>query len=261
MSDILELIKSRRTIKEFQPKFVSWENISRVLDAGRHAPSCGNLQNWKFILVYNAGQKQSLAEVCYGQYEIAMAWTLIVVCAEPEKVERYYGSRGRNLYTIQNCAAVVQNMLLEAHSLGLGTRWVGAFDEEAVKNQLNIPDEISVQAIVALGYAKDTPEKPPKYPLEPITYFSRWRSRIKDPARYMNDIASILARKKDAATGAFKEVISESKELFRSDSKEKPNSKDGSKPNDQTKSPDETDDGSEGKKDQSKKKQEKEYII
>ncbi|MBI2151628.1 nitroreductase family protein [Candidatus Woesearchaeota archaeon] len=245
MSDILDLIKSRRTIKEFQPKFVSWENISRVLDAGRHAPSCGNLQNWKFILVYNSDQKQSLAELCYGQYEIALAWILIVVCAEPEKAERYYGSRGRNLYTVQNCAAVTQNMLLEAHSLGLGTRWVGAFDEEGVRNLLNVPAEISIQSIVALGHAKDTPEKPPKFPLEPITYFSKWRSRIKDPAKYMNDIASILARKKDAAAGAVKQVISEGKELFKSDSK--PDAKDES--------------GEKDKTEKSEKKTEKEYII
>lgn len=249
MSDILELIKSRRTIKEFQPKFVSWENISRVLDAGRHAPSCGNLQNWKFILVYNLDQKQSLAELCYGQYEIAMAWTLIVICAEPEKAERYYGSRGKDLYTIQNCAAVTQNMLLEAHSLGLGTRWVGAFDEEGVKNLLGVPAEISIQSIVALGHAKDTPEKPPKFPLEPITYFSRWRSRIRDPAKYMNDVASILARKKDMAAGVIKEVISEGKELFKSNSKSKDKSKD------------DANDGSEDQPDKSKKKPEKEYII
>ncbi|MBI2112273.1 nitroreductase family protein, partial [Candidatus Woesearchaeota archaeon] len=106
MGDILELIQSRRTIKEFLPKFVSWEKIANVLDAGRHAPSSGNIQNWKFIIVFDPGQKRALAEACYGQYEIAQAWVLIVVCGEPERGERYYGEKGR-FYTTQNCAAAV----------------------------------------------------------------------------------------------------------------------------------------------------------
>ena len=195
MGDILELIKSRRNVTQFLPKFVSWENISRVLDAGRHAPCCGNIQNWKFIVIIKPELKQEIAAAAYEQYEIVQAFALIVVCAEPEKAERYYGEKGRKIYTVQNCAAAVQNMLLEAHSLGLATRWIGAFDEDKVKSILTIPAEIDVQALVALGYAKEVPPKPPKYPLETLVYFGSWRMRIADPAKYLNDIATILARK------------------------------------------------------------------
>lgn len=223
MGDILELIKSRRNVTQFLPKFVSWENISRVLDAGRHAPSCGNIQNWKFIVVLKPELKQELAAVSYDQYEIAAAFALIVVCAEPEKAERYYGEKGKTLYTAQNCAAAVQNMLLEAHSLGLATRWVGAFDEANVKSMLKVPEEVEVHALVALGYAKDVPPKPPKYPLESLIYFGSWRMRIADPAKYLNDIATILARKarsveeevkkgKEAVVGKIKEVAKKKEE-------------------------------------------------
>lgn len=200
MGDILELIKTRRTVHDFLPKFVSWENVSRVLEAGRHAPSCGNIQNCKYVLVFKQEGKLKLAELTYGQYEIAQAFVLIVVCAEPEKAERYYGSRGKNLYSIQNCAAAVQNMLLEAHSLGLATRWVGAFDDDGVKTLLSLPSEVEPQAIIALGYPKVIPEKPPKFPLESLVFFGSWRNRIRDPAKYMNDIATILARKASALT-------------------------------------------------------------
>ena len=133
MADVLEIIKSRRNITQFFPKFVSWENISRVLDAGRHAPSCGNIQNWKFIVVLKPELKQEIAAASYDQYEIAAAFVLIVVCAEPEKAERYYGEKGKTFYSVQNCAAAVQNMLIEAQSLGLATRWVGAFDADKIK--------------------------------------------------------------------------------------------------------------------------------
>ncbi len=195
MGDILELIKSRRNVTQFLPKFVSWENISRVLEAARHAPSCGNIQNWKFIVVLKPELKQEIAAAAYDQYEIAQAFVLVVVCAEPEKAERYYGEKGKTLYTVQNCAAAVQNMLLEAHSLGLATRWIGAFDQDKVKGILTVPAEVEVHTIVALGYAKEVPPKPPKYPLESVVYFGSWRMRIADPAKYLNDIATILARK------------------------------------------------------------------
>lgn len=195
MGDILELIKSRRTTKYFLPKYVSWDNISKILDAGRHAPSSGNIQNWKFIVVFDPDKKQQVAEATYEQFEIATASILIIVCAEAEKAERYYGLRGERLYTVQNCAAAIQNMLLEANSLGLGSAWIGAFDEDAVKALCNIPEEVRPQAIVAIGYAKEVPPKPPKYPLETVVYFQRWRGKMRDPAKYMHDIAAILARK------------------------------------------------------------------
>ncbi|MEK6950464.1 MAG: nitroreductase family protein [Nanoarchaeota archaeon] len=215
MGDILSVITSRRTVKYFEPKFVSWENIAKVIDAARHAPSSGNLQNWKFIVVLEPSLKEAIASACYEQYEIVQAGVLIVVCAEPEKAERYYGTQGQR-FTIQNCAAAMQNMLLEAHSLGLGTRWIGAFDEGEVRLTLKVPDEVGVQAIIALGYAKDVPEKPPKYPLETIIYFHRWRNKIRDPAKYMNDIATILARKGTAA----KEAIEKSGRFFMEKGKE-----------------------------------------
>lgn len=199
MGDIIDVIKERRTIKHFLPKFVSWENISKVIDAGRHAPSCGNIQNWKFIVVIEPDLKQSLARACHEQYEIVQAGALIVVCAEPEKAERYYGERGKNLYSIQNCAAATQNMLLEAHSIGLGTRWIGAFDDEEIRSLLKIPEEIVPQAVIALGYPKEIPEKPPKYPLESVVYFNHWRNKIRDVAKYINDYATIIGRKAQKA--------------------------------------------------------------
>ena len=216
MVDILDLIKSRRNIKSYLPKYVSWEKIGRVLDAARHAPSCGNIQNWKFIVIIEPDQKQQIAEASYEQLEISSASALIIVCAEPEKAERYYGLRGERLYTTQNCAAAVQNMLLEAHSLGLGSTWVGAFDEEKIKSMCGIPEEVRPQSIVAIGHPKTVPPKPPKYALESLVFFHSWRNRIRDPAKYMNDVATILARKTTAAKEKIQEktqdVVDKAKE-------------------------------------------------
>lgn len=205
MADILDLIKSRRTVKYFLPKFVSWENIAKIVDAGRHAPSSGNIQNWKFIVCIESGVKQAVAGTCGEQYEVVQAGALIVVCNEVEKAQRYYGAKGETLFSIQNCAAAIQNMLLEATSIGLGSRWVGSFDEEELKKLLNIPEEVHPQAIIAVGYAKDIPPKPAKYPLETVVYFHKWRRKMRDPAKYMNDIATILARKAESAREKMRE--------------------------------------------------------
>ena len=81
---------------------------------------------------------------------------------------------------------------------------------------LKVPDQAEVHAIVALGYAKEIPPKPPKYPLETLVYFGAWRMRLSDPAKYLNDIATVLARKAHAAT----EIVHKGKELVAQKAKE-----------------------------------------
>ncbi|MBT4446779.1 hypothetical protein HOA92_04585 [archaeon] len=192
MHDIIDIIKERRTTEDFLPKYVDWDKISKIIDAGRHAPSSGNIQNWKFIVVNSPDKKRGLAEAAFGQHKITLASSLIVVCGEEDKGERYYGLRGARLYTIQNCAAAVQNMLLEATSLGLGSKWIGAFDEDKVREICSIPAEVRPQAIVAFGYAKSIPPKPPKYPLESLVYLEKWRSKLRNPNRYLKNYSAIL---------------------------------------------------------------------
>ncbi len=222
VNDILDLIKSRRSITKYQPRPIEWEYVSRVIDAGRHAPSCGNLQNWKFVVVLEPGKRKALAEAALEQHWMISAPVHIVVCAEPNKAERYYGVRGERLYTVQNCAAAIENMLLEAHSLGLGTCWIGAFDEDMVKRTIRAEDFVRPQAIITLGYAAEIPPKPPKHPLNVITFFESWRGIIRDPLRYFRDFSLIW--KRDYAKG--KEALKGLSEKLREKIKEKVSEKD-----------------------------------
>ena len=91
--------------------------------------------------------------------------------------------------------------------MGLGSTWIGAFDEAAVRSICGIPEEVQPQAIVAIGYAREIPEKPPKYPLETLIYFGSWRRKMRDPSKYMNDYATILARKATAARETMKSIV------------------------------------------------------
>jgi len=205
------MIRSRRTIKEFAPRFLDWDHISKILDAGRHAPTAGNLQNWKFVVALNEDLKKQLAEAALQQYEIINASVLIVIFAEPEKAERYYGDRGK-LYSIQNCAAAAQNMLLEAHSLGLGGWWVYGFEEEMVKRAFGAPDDAVPYVILAIGHPKAIPQKPPKIVLESTVYFNRWRNRVRDPAKYMYLYSLIIQRKFQKAKEKIKGKMNQIKE-------------------------------------------------
>lgn len=184
--DVFECIHSRRSVRKFLDIPVEWEKIGVILDAGTAAPSSGNLQTWKFIVVQDEKNRQELAEAALQQYWIATAPAIIVICAELRRIRQFYGVRGERLYSIQNCAAAAENMLLAAQSLGLASCWIGAFDEDMVARTLLIPEdaEIRPQIMLPIGYPDEQPAKPQKFPLENITYFERWSrqniGKIKD---------------------------------------------------------------------------------
>jgi len=169
-----ECIKTRRSIRKYKDKPVDWDKITGILDAGKFAPSAGNIQNWKFIVVRKEEVIKKLAQAAFDQDWMEDAPVHIIVAAEPKKAERFYGARGERLYTIQSCAAAVENMLLAANELGLGSCWVGAFDESKVKRALNMPEDAVPQAIITIGYADEKPEMPSKVELEHQIYLDKW---------------------------------------------------------------------------------------
>jgi len=172
--DILNLIKSRRSIRSFKPDPIPKEDLMKVLEAARWAPSAGNCQPWDFIVVTRDDLKRRLAIAALGQFWITEAPVIIVVCANIPRTAWRYGERGRSLYVIQDTAAATQNILLTAHALGYGTCWVGAFDEEEVKRALNIPRDVRPVAIIPLGKPNEKPIAPPRIPLEEIIHWETY---------------------------------------------------------------------------------------
>ena len=179
--DTLECIRTRRSVRKYKERPVEWELIANILDAGRLAPCAGNIQNWKFILVREEETRKKVSDACLQQRWMEKAPVHIIIVAEPEKAQRFYGTRGERLYTIQNCAAVVENMLLAANAQGLGACWVGAFDEDALRRIFNLPEDAIAHAVIAIGYADEKPIMPPKNRLEHVTYIESWWARRKYP--------------------------------------------------------------------------------
>ena len=180
--DALDCIRTRRSVRKYKDKPVPWDNIVEVLQAAKFAPFAGNIMSCKLIVVKNDDKRKSIAEACSQQYWMQDAPIHIVVVGEPEKMERSYGTRGVRLYGIQGIAAAIENMLLAAHSLGLGSCWIGTFDEDEIRRLCNLPEHVDLHAIITIGYADEHPEMPVKNRIEHMMFFEKWWGRI-EPTR------------------------------------------------------------------------------
>jgi nitroreductase len=168
--ELLEAIKGRRSIRAYTPQEVPEEVVEKLIDAASFAPSAGNIQPWKFVIARKPETKEKLAQAA-NQTFIEEAPVAIVVCANEKRAEMGYGFRGKTLYCIQDTAAAIQNILLTACSLGLGTCWIGAFDEDAARKAVNAPDGMRPVAIIPVGYADEAPEQRRQKPINQITQY------------------------------------------------------------------------------------------
>ncbi len=159
--NILDIIKERRSIRRFKPDPIPEEILNELKDALIWAPSAGNLQSRRFYFVFNREVKERLSGAALNQHFIAEA-PLVIVCCADNRIERFYGSRGRELYALQDVAASIQNLMLLAHSRGLGSVWVGAFNEGEVSRVMGLPVHLRPVAIVPVGYPAESPSPPPR---------------------------------------------------------------------------------------------------
>ncbi len=148
--DFYEVIKTRRSVRSYKPDPVSEEVLMRVLDAARIAPSGSNRQPWKFIIVRDEALKRKIAQHCSHQYFIAEAPIVIVACGRNIHYNR--GGYMGDLSMLVDVSIAFTHLILAARAEGLGTCWIGAFDNEKLKKLLEIPDDVNIVAITPLGY-------------------------------------------------------------------------------------------------------------
>ncbi len=204
--EVAECIRTRRSVRDFLDTPVEKEKVGQILEAGKQAPSAGNQQTWKFILVREPGLRVQIANACVQQLWVGHAPVIIVVCAEVEKMKRFYEDRGEHLYSIQSCAAAIENMLLAAHNLGLGACWVGAFDEASITKILGIPEGIRPQAVIPIGYAARAPKEPPEYKLETVSYIEKWDSKIENIPLVLGHFAPTTQKAVQAGKDVFSKL-------------------------------------------------------
>ncbi len=169
--DVLEAIERRRSVRAFTSEEVSDKDVERLIEAARCAPSAGNIQPWEFVIVTNPETKRRLSDAALRQTFIEKAPVVIVVCADVARSGRGYGSRGANLYCLQDTAAATENILLAAQGLGLAACWVGAFHEDEVARVVNSPTNVRPVAIVPVGHPAAKPRVRSKRPIKEIVHY------------------------------------------------------------------------------------------
>lgn len=147
--DLLDLMKSRCSIRTFINKPVEDEKIAVILESARWAPTGGNRQPWRFVVVRDK-KKQAEFDPRFHQPWILNAPAIIVVLAAPYDTWEKYDEL--DLMYVQDVATSMQNILLMTHHLGLGAVWVGTFSRKEVRKALNVPREYLIQGLVSIGY-------------------------------------------------------------------------------------------------------------
>lgn len=189
-----QAIKERKSVRRFKKLEIPWYILAECLDAAVQAPSSGNVQNWRFVVVKEKSQREKVLKACDEQYWALNAPTIIVVISELEKIRRLFGVRGEALYSVQNCAAAIENLLLKATELSLGATWIGTFDEVKIKELLDVTGDARPQAVIALGYGEDFEAKTKREPLDNFVYFEKWEQKEDKDRNKLSPVADVLKK-------------------------------------------------------------------
>lgn len=169
---ILDVMKKRHSIRKYKNDPLPEDVFERVMEAARVAPSGKNFQPWKFVVVRDRDLKLRLAEASRNQKFIAEAPVVIVACGFPEKSYQRQGNYMTS-WTI-DVAIAVEHLMLQACEEGLGTCWIGAFDEQKVKPILDIPGDVRVLGLTPLGYPAQEPKDRGRKSLSEIVSYDKY---------------------------------------------------------------------------------------
>lgn len=172
---VIDAIFSRRSVREFKDKDVPFEKIMDCVEAASWAPSAGNLQNVRFVIVRNEKSKRAVTSASYDQQWLMQAPCLVVVCNDPSDVVKSFPDDGER-FASHAAAASAMNFMLAAQELGLSTCWVGAFDSFALSRDLNIPNSVIPEIVIAVGYAFESPKSSRLSP-ELLVHFDSWGTK------------------------------------------------------------------------------------
>lgn len=157
--DILDLIKTRRSIRKYKDIPIKDEDVIKIIEAGRWAPSASNNQPWRFFVITGKENIKKVGNACkYAFLNTFVENARLLVVIYSDKKHRFVET---------DCALAAQNMMLEAHSLGIGSCYLGAFREKTVKKILGLKEE-KILSIISFGYPEEIPVAPERMPLESI---------------------------------------------------------------------------------------------
>lgn len=158
--DFHELLEERHSVRAYADKPVEKEKLERIIAAAVSAPSAGNLQAYKIVIVKDGKTKEALCRAALGQDSVLQAPVVLVFFADRSQSSRKYGERGASLYSAQDATIAAAYTQLEAANLGLGTVWIGAFEPEKVSEILGAEEGETPVAIIPIGYSAEKFRRP-----------------------------------------------------------------------------------------------------
>ena len=161
---VFDIIKDRRSIRTYKDERIPKDKLEKLLVAARLAPSAANRQNWKFIVVENEEVKKQLVTACNNQAFVGTASNVIAGIGDP--AQKWHQV---------DLAIALEHIVLEAVELGLGTCWIGAFNEDEVKKLLKIPQDKKVIALLTVGVPVESPAARPRKSLEEIVVYDEYK--------------------------------------------------------------------------------------
>ncbi len=164
--DLLEFLKTRRSIRRFKKEKVPMEIIERILDVARYAPSAHNSQPWRFIVIDDRDLLDKLSQIHGGARPLKNApQAIVVACDERASPDSY----------LLDCANATIYIQLAAHALGLGTVWIQTMRNiDEIRKILGMPDHVVPASIIAMGYPDEEPKLRPRISLEKIMCTNRY---------------------------------------------------------------------------------------
>lgn len=163
---LVDIVLSRRSIRRYEQREIPKDVLDKILEAGRQAPSAANRQPWHFIAVTDDAIKNELSKGMWNKF-VKDAPIVIVGCANTGEI-----LAGK--WAIVDTSIALQNMVIAAWVMGIGSCWIGDFKEEKVKQLLAIPDKWKVVALITFGYPAERPGPRPKKPVEEIVSFNKF---------------------------------------------------------------------------------------
>ena len=168
MMEFFETLTQRRSVRSYLPQPLEQSLLNRVLEAANRAPSAGNLQAYEVMVVTDAARRQQLAETSFKQMFIAEAPVVLVFFANPSRCRARFGDLADRLLALQDATIACAYAELAAAALGLGSCWIGGFDDDVVRKVCSAPESWVPVALLPIGYRAEEPELQPRRSLEDL---------------------------------------------------------------------------------------------
>jgi nitroreductase len=168
--DFFEVVNERHSMRAFADRPVETEKVQKILETANRAPSAGDLQGYEIYLVTRPEHRSALVQAALAQEFIAEAPVVLIFCTNPARSAVRYKQRGIQLYSVQDATIACTFAMLAATALGLSTVWVRAFEEDAVREAVGIPQDLTPVAMLPIGYAGKKPRITPRRELSDLVH-------------------------------------------------------------------------------------------